>query len=310
MGEGEGPGRMIEPWQIEEHVGRALAGEGALTGKRVLVTAGPTREAVDPVRYLGNRSSGRMGFAIAQAAWRHGAAVTLVSGPTALEIPVGVDLIPVESALEMHDAVQGLVSSADVTVFAAAVADFRPLEARDQKVKRADTGGALNVPLVANPDVAADTMGLRKEGSLAVGFGLETDDLLANAQQEARGEGVRPLGGERRDGGRLGLRSSDESRHPPVPRWRSGRTSPHGQGSPCRGADRARVASPGRRSVTGRRPLRTEAARLLRQRAEIGAPDLFLDSLTRGEALRLARAAAFEEAPGGAPPSCRRPTRS
>ena len=188
-GEGEGPGRMIEPWQIEEHVGRALAGEGALTGKRVLVTAGPTREAVDPVRYLGNRSSGRMGFAIAQAAWRHGAAVTLVSGPTALEIPVGVDLIPVERALEMHDAVQGLVSSADVTVFAAAVADFRPLEARDQKVKRADTGGALNVPLVANPDVAADTMGLRKEGSLAVGFGLETDDLLANAQKKLEAKG-------------------------------------------------------------------------------------------------------------------------
>jgi phosphopantothenoylcysteine decarboxylase/phosphopantothenate--cysteine ligase len=189
VGEGEGPGRMIEPWQIEEHVGRALAGDGALTGKRVLVTAGPTREAVDPVRYLGNRSSGRMGYAIAQAAWRHGAAVTLVSGPTALEIPVGVDLIPVESALEMHDAVQGLVSSADVTVFAAAVADFRPLEARDQKVKRADTGGVLNVSLVTTPDVAADTMGLRKEGSLAVGFGLETDDLLVNAQKKLEAKG-------------------------------------------------------------------------------------------------------------------------
>ncbi len=189
VGEGEGPGRMIEPWQIEEHVGRALAGEGPLTGKRVLVTAGPTREAVDPVRYLGNRSSGRMGFAIAQAAWRHGAAVTLVSGPTALEIPVGVDLIPVESAVEMHDAVQGLVSSADVTVFAAAVADFRPLEARDQKVNRADTGDALTVPLVANPDVAAGTIGFRKEGSLAVGFALETNDLLANAQKKLEVKG-------------------------------------------------------------------------------------------------------------------------
>ena len=189
MGEGEGPGRMIEPWQIAEHIGRALAGAGPLTGKRVLVTAGPTREAVDPVRYLGNRSSGRMGFAIAQAAWRHGAAVTLVSGPTALDIPVGVDLIPVESALEMHDAVQGLVSFADVTVFAAAVADFRPLEASDQKVKRADTGDALTVPLMVTPDVAADTVGLRKEGSLAVGFALETNDLLANARKKLEAKG-------------------------------------------------------------------------------------------------------------------------
>ena len=189
VGEGEGPGRMIEPWQIEEYVGRALSGEGSLTGKRVLVTAGPTHEAVDPVRYLGNRSSGRMGFAIAQAAWRHGAAVTLVSGPTSLEIPVGVDFIPVESAVEMHDAVQGLVSSADVTVFAAAVADFRPLEVKDQKVKRAETGDTLTVPLVANPDVAADTMGLRKKGSFAVGFALETNDLLANAQKKLEAKG-------------------------------------------------------------------------------------------------------------------------
>jgi phosphopantothenoylcysteine decarboxylase/phosphopantothenate--cysteine ligase len=189
VGEGEGPGRMIEPWQVEEYIGRALSGEGSLTGKRVLVTAGPTREAVDPVRYFGNRSSGRMGFAIAQAAWRHGAAVTLVSGPTSLEIPVGVDLIPVESAVEMHDAVQGLVSSADVTVFAAAVADFRPLEAKEEKLKRAETGDTLIVSLVANPDVAADTMGLRKKGSFAVGFALETNDLLENARKKLEAKG-------------------------------------------------------------------------------------------------------------------------
>jgi phosphopantothenoylcysteine decarboxylase/phosphopantothenate--cysteine ligase len=189
VGEGEGPGRMIEPWQVEEYIGRALSGEGSLTGKRVLVTAGPTREAVDPVRYFGNRSSGRMGFAIAQAAWRHGAAVTLVSGPTSLGIPVGVDLIPVESAVEMHDAVQGLVSSADVTVFAAAVADFRPLEAKEEKLKRAETGDTLIVSLVANPDVAADTMGLRKKGSFAVGFALETNDLLENARKKLEAKG-------------------------------------------------------------------------------------------------------------------------
>ena len=190
VGEGEGPGRMIEPWQIEEHVGRALAGEGPLTGKRVLVTAGPTREAIDPVRFLGNRSSGRMGFAIAQAAWRHGAAVTLVSGPTALDIPVGVDLIPVESAVEMHDAVQGLVSSADVSVFSAAVADFRPVDVEDQKLKRADTGDSLTVPLVANPDVAAGTVPLRKPGSIAIGFALETNDLIDNARKKMEPKGL------------------------------------------------------------------------------------------------------------------------
>jgi phosphopantothenoylcysteine decarboxylase/phosphopantothenate--cysteine ligase len=190
VGEGEGPGRMIEPWQIEEHVGRALAGEGPLTGKRVLVTAGPTREAIDPVRYLGNRSSGRMGFAIAQAAWRHGAAVTLVSGPTALDVPVGVDLIPVESAVEMHDAVQGLVSSADVSVFSAAVADFRPVDVGDQKLKRADTGDSLTVPLVANPDVVAGTVPLRKPGSIAIGFALETNDLIDNARKKMEPKGL------------------------------------------------------------------------------------------------------------------------
>ena len=190
VGEGEGPGRMIEPWQIEEHVGRALAGKGALSGKHVLITAGPTREAIDPVRFLGNRSSGRMGFAIAQAAWRHGAVVTLVSGPTALEVPVGVDLVPVESAVEMHYAVQGLVSSADVLVFSAAVADFRPVDVEGQKVKRADTGDSLTVPLVANPDVAAGTVGLRKPGSVAIGFALETNDLIDNARKKLEPKGL------------------------------------------------------------------------------------------------------------------------
>jgi len=189
VGEGEGLGRMIEPWQIEEHLGRALTLVGSLTGKRVLVTAGPTREALDPVRYLGNRSSGHMGFAIAQAAWRHGAVVTLVSGPTALETPVGVDLIPVETAVEMYEAVQGLVSSADVTVFAAAVADFRPVQVNERKMKRAETGDAPVVQLMENPDVAAGTAASRKPGSVAVGFALETNDVLANAQKKLKSKG-------------------------------------------------------------------------------------------------------------------------
>lgn len=184
VGEGEGPGRMLEPWQIEEHVGRALAGQGPLSGRRVLVTAGPTREPLDPVRYVGNRSSGRMGYAIAQAAWRRGADVSLVSGPSAIAPPVGVDYVPVETAVEMLEAVSDLLPSAHVSVFAAAVADFRPVDPRDHKVKRADTGGELTVELTENPDVAGDTVSSRREGSVAVGFALETSDLIANAEKK------------------------------------------------------------------------------------------------------------------------------
>ena len=190
VGEGEGPGRMLESWQIIEHVGRALSAEDpAWAGRTVLVTAGPTREALDPVRYLGNRSSGRMGFALAQAAWRRGARVTLVTGPSSLDLPEGVDVVLVESAREMHDAVAGLLPAADVSIFAAAVADFRPAEAFRHKVKRGGTGPTLSVDLVANPDIAAETRPLRKAGSVTVGFALETQDLLANATRKLEAKG-------------------------------------------------------------------------------------------------------------------------
>ncbi len=184
VGEGEGPGRMIEPWQIEEHIGRALEASGPLIGRKVLVTAGPTREPLDPVRYLGNRSSGRMGYAIAQAAWRRGAHVTLVSGPSSLAPPEGVDFVPVETAMQMREAVLGLVANTDVNVFSAAVADFRPSDPHATKVKRADAGGEMIVTLEANPDIAADTVLVRKSGSLSVGFALETNDLISNAAKK------------------------------------------------------------------------------------------------------------------------------
>jgi phosphopantothenoylcysteine decarboxylase/phosphopantothenate--cysteine ligase len=188
-GEGSGPGRMIEPWQIEEAIGRALGPDEAFAGRTVLVTAGPTHEPIDPVRYVGNRSSGRMGYAIAQAAWRRGADVTLVTGPSSLDHPFGVDVVSVETAVEMREAVAGRLGQADVSVFSAAVADFRPTEPNDRKVKRADTRGTLTVDMEANPDVALDTRDARRPGSVAVGFALETDDLLANAAKKLEKKG-------------------------------------------------------------------------------------------------------------------------
>lgn len=182
VGEADGAGRMIEPWQVVEQVGRALEAPGSLDGCTVLVTAGPTREAVDAVRYVGNRSSGRQGYALAQAAWRRGADVVLVSGPTSLADPEGVRTVRVESAREMFDAVWEDLPSVDVSIFAAAVADYRPEDPSAGKLKRSDVGDELTVRLTVNPDVASGTRERRKDGSLAVGFALETDDLLENAR--------------------------------------------------------------------------------------------------------------------------------
>lgn len=189
VGEGAGPGRMIEPWQIEEAIGRALARDDAWEGKRVLITAGPTREPIDPVRYIGNRSSGRMGYALAQAAWRRGAEVTLVSGPSALEPPYGVHLRKVETAVEMEVAVHDVIGEADVSIYAAAVADFRPSDPKSSKVKRAQEARGFDVPLEENPDIALGSRELRKAGSIAVGFALETDDLIANARGKLERKG-------------------------------------------------------------------------------------------------------------------------
>ena len=183
-GEGEGPGRMLEPAEIIEEVGRALVTPSPLDGKRVLVTAGPTREAIDPVRYLGNRSSGRMGFALAAAAWRRGAKVRVVSGPVALPDPHGVEVLRVETAKEMFDQVSEGLPEADVSIFASAVADFRPADSSEGKLKRADVGPELALSLTENPDVAGGTRERRKTGSIVVGFALETRSLLENGQKK------------------------------------------------------------------------------------------------------------------------------
>jgi len=189
VGEAEGPGRLVEPEEIVERIGRALARGGPLDGRTVLVTAGPTHEPLDPVRFLGNRSSGRMGYALASAAWRRGARVVLVSGPTQLPDPVGVETIRVETASEMDAAVQARVGDADLQIFAAAVADFRPSQPARRKIKREKDGSTWNVELVANPDVAAGSAAATWSGAVRVGFALETEDLIANAARKREKKG-------------------------------------------------------------------------------------------------------------------------
>lgn len=187
-GEGEGAGRMLEPSEIIEHIGRALAAGSRLEGRNVVITAGPTREAVDPVRYVGNRSSGRMGFALAEAAWRRGAIVTLVTGPTNLGVHAGVRRIDVESATEMRDAVLDRAADADVLAFAAAVSDYRPSRPAGQKLKRAQAGAPV-IETVENPDVALESMPRRRENAVVVGFALETEELEGNARAKMTRKG-------------------------------------------------------------------------------------------------------------------------
>jgi phosphopantothenoylcysteine decarboxylase/phosphopantothenate--cysteine ligase len=193
VGEADGPGRLLDPEDIVEHVGRLLEPPGPLRGRAVLVTAGPTREPLDPVRYLGNRSSGRMGFALARAAWRRGAAVVLVSGPSALADPPGVEVVRIETAAQLREAVLERAGAADVVVHAAAVADYRPADAAPAKLKRHELGDATTVALTANPDVAAESRPRLRPGALAVGFALETDDLLANARAKLEAKGFHLL---------------------------------------------------------------------------------------------------------------------
>lgn len=182
-GEGSGLGRMLEPEEIVAHAARVLAAGGPLEGKKVLVTAGPTREAIDPVRYIGNRSSGKMGYALASAAWEMGAEVTLVSGPTALPAPVGIDRIHVETAAEMHREVSALLGDADVLIMAAAVADFRPAAPEPEKIKK-DASAPGPIALERTADILAETATHRKAGAIAVGFALETENPIEHGRRK------------------------------------------------------------------------------------------------------------------------------
>ncbi|NUO38511.1 MAG: bifunctional phosphopantothenoylcysteine decarboxylase/phosphopantothenate--cysteine ligase CoaBC [Gemmatimonadaceae bacterium] len=187
-GEGSGPGRMPEPETIFAHVGRLLERRHALRGRTVLVTAGPTREPIDPVRFLSNYSSGKMGAAIAAAAWRRGATVTLVAGPLSVPVPPGVTHVPVQSTTEMRDAVAAHVAAADVLVMAAAPADYQPAERASGKLKK--TGAPRAIELRETPDILLSTKDARRKGAVVVGFALETDDLLANARKKLDGKGL------------------------------------------------------------------------------------------------------------------------
>jgi phosphopantothenoylcysteine decarboxylase/phosphopantothenate--cysteine ligase len=179
-GPSERPGRMSEPETILAHAARLLRGRGPLAGRRVVVTAGPTRESIDPVRVVTNRSSGKMGYRLAEAAWERGADVVLVSGPVALPPPIGVTVHRVESTKDLADAVGAELPGADVLIMAAAPADFRPSSPSASKQPR--TEGALAVPMEPTDDILGATRKRRKRGSLIVGFALETGDAIAQAR--------------------------------------------------------------------------------------------------------------------------------
>jgi phosphopantothenoylcysteine decarboxylase/phosphopantothenate--cysteine ligase len=186
-----GTGRMLEPMEIVGYVRLALGQKGKLAGKRVLVTAGGTQEPLDPVRVLTNRSSGRQGYALAQAALDAGARVTLISTPTGLTPPVGVRLLRVETAKEMLDYVLTELTESDALIMAAAVADFRPkVQARD-KIKK--EGGIPQIELEATEDILKTVADLRSESKrrlVVIGFAAESRDLLENAQAKLKSKGL------------------------------------------------------------------------------------------------------------------------
>ena len=180
-----GAGRMSEPERIFEAIDALASPRQDMKGLRVLVTAGPTREKLDPVRYITNRSSGKMGYAIAEAARERGAEVTLVTGPTALPIPQGVEEIDITSTQDLYEAMTARCSQADVVIQAAAPADFTPAQVSDRKIKK-QGDGSLVVEMKQTPDVAAAVGKLKQPGQILVGFAAETNDVTENAQAKLK----------------------------------------------------------------------------------------------------------------------------
>ncbi|HUQ98834.1 MAG TPA: bifunctional phosphopantothenoylcysteine decarboxylase/phosphopantothenate--cysteine ligase CoaBC [Gemmatimonadaceae bacterium] len=180
VGEGSGPGRMPEPDEIMSRIGRLLEPRSPLEGKRIVVTAGATREAIDPVRFLSNHSSGKMGIAIARAAWRRGADVTLIAGHVDVPIPSELSTLRAETVREMAESVAGALPKADVLVMAAAPADFRPTMQAKEKIKKGRS--APSIELEHTEDILTSTISKRGKKSLIVGFALETNNGNANAR--------------------------------------------------------------------------------------------------------------------------------
>jgi phosphopantothenoylcysteine decarboxylase/phosphopantothenate--cysteine ligase len=205
-----GVGRLAEPETIVEAVERLFARAGDLDGLQVVVSAGGTREPIDPVRFIGNRSSGKMGVAIAEAARDRGASVTLIAGVMSVSPPRGVNVVEASTAATMRQAVLRSATTADVLVMAAAVADFAPKRASSSKIKRG--GGDLQIDLVANPDIIAE-VGEMADGTrpFLVGFAAESDDLEANARSKLRDKGLDLIVGNK-VGGPFDAIGSDENK--------------------------------------------------------------------------------------------------
>ncbi|HHF2939221.1 TPA: bifunctional phosphopantothenoylcysteine decarboxylase/phosphopantothenate--cysteine ligase CoaBC [Vibrio diabolicus] len=176
-----GPGRMLEPMQLV-HLCEQFFQPKLLEGKSILITAGPTREAIDPVRYITNHSSGKMGYALAIAAAQMGAKVTLVSGPVSLNTPVGVERINVSSAQEMHEAVMTHANKHDAFISCAAVADYRPQTIASQKLKKTEDNDEMVINMVKNPDIVASVAAMTDKRPFTVGFAAETNDVETYAR--------------------------------------------------------------------------------------------------------------------------------
>ncbi len=186
MSSHEGKGRLADPEDIVEET-RAMLTKKDLRDERIIVTAGPNAEPIDPVRFITNRSTGKMGFAMARVAWRRGAEVTLVSGPTALTPPRGVRFCPIRTAREMRQAVWEHYPQATMVISAAAVADYRPAQVAPQKLKKREEN--FTIELTRNPDILAE-LGRQKGHRLLVGFATETEEVLSNAVRKLRGKNL------------------------------------------------------------------------------------------------------------------------
>ena len=184
VGEGSGPGRMPEPEQIMNQIGRLLEGESLLVGKKIIVTAGATREPIDPVRFISNHSSGKMGIALARAAWRRGAEVTLIAGHVDVPLPGELTVVKTDTVQEMARSVAEKLPRTDVLIMAAAPADFRPASEAKEKIKKGRA--APRIELEPTEDILKSTISRRKKKSLIVGFALETTDGIRNAKEKLK----------------------------------------------------------------------------------------------------------------------------